>query len=491
MARLTKKQKNAIFKIVSRWAHTMAGTNAPNMTRIRELIDSAYTRQTRSRRVKVGKGKKQRTEWKTTSLKPPVLVTTSSPMAFRIAQSVIRGRLAKKDAVVAAESFGIDPGFIKSLRRDKLICVGDTSHWRRDNSPLYNTWHNTLMPYLTAAKHAMFMPQKDDGDTSSKRTLEKVREDHMRAQLAELNLPAQTLNEQTYALEHNHMRRISGTTRRSTGWGQSSQNMQFGNFFCNNPGADAVAKLADVPWTSTCENATFCRIENADLSGSWSTGSMDSELLLAMLGIKDIKHTWHLELAHETPLCMTFEHTVLLCNERPAIKRNSAGELHCDEGPAVVWPDGSGQYFLDGHALGALGHKIVSAPEDLTLDDINTEPNEEVKRLAIDKFGWGKYLDGIGAQVIDRRDNWVDNTIEALVRIRRVFNRPTWRGQSEEVVHEERKLILSCRSTARQYFLAVPETTRTCEEGQRWMSSGANTDYLAPMNRPVRLVGAS
>lgn len=493
MARLTKKQKSEILKIVGRWAHTIAGTRAPNMERVRELLAVAYKSRTVSRRVQVGKGKRQRSDWKEFRLDPPKIVIVESPMAFRIAQAVLRGRFSKKAATAAAKAFGIDPTFVNSLQRDVMIRFGVHNSWRRDNSAFYETWHDTIMPHLMAVRDYVFLEQ-DREDNSRRRAETRKIVERWKDAVDALGLPEQLRDNRLYELTNNHMTRISGSSRRSSGWGQTSQNLQFGNFFCNDASSDAVAKLGNVPWTNTAEGALHCRLQNAELETNYYTTYFDAELLCSALGIKELKHTWMFELAHEVPLCMTFEKTALICTARPVLKRNAAGELHCDEGPAVAWPDGCGQYYIDGHALGNLGYKIIEKPELLTLDDLNNEPNEEVKRLAIDKFGWGKYLDGIGAKVIDRRENWVDNTIEALVSITQKIDRQGWHGgrwMTQQVDHEERKLILSCRSTARQYFLAVPETTKSCEEGQRWMSSGANSNYLKVMDRPVRLVGAS
>jgi hypothetical protein len=141
-----------------------------------------------------------------------------------------------------------------------------------------------------------------------------------------------------------------------------------------------------------------------------------------------------------------------------------------------------------------LGEKIVDKPETLTLADIQREQNEEVKRIAIEVYGWSRYLEEIGARIVDSRENDVDNTIEALVEIDDTLETTGWangRVVRENTPFKRRKLVLACRSTARQYFLAVPEDINTCEEGQRWLHAGASTDVVELMNYPVRLLGAS
>lgn len=500
MARLKKKQLNAILNIVGRWAHTMAGTNPFDAARVKTILDPVYQRTKVNHKVKVtkGRGKKKRitTKWVNSKLTAPRYICLESPMALRIASAVVRGRLSKKDAVVVARAFGVSPDFIEQLRRDKLLRLGGYRTWRRDNSPLYDSWHETIMPHLKAAQLAVFYsprtPEEDNRQANNSKDEHAIAR-KLKPVIAALNLPAQSGNEESYKLEHNDMVGISGSSRRSSGWGQSAENLQFGNFYCNNSLDSAIAHFGEVPWTSSCADALFSRVSEADLDCTYNTTLLDAELMLSELDITDPKHTWKIELMHAVPLCMTFENTVLLCGTRPIISRNENGEMHCADGAAVAWPDGSGQYYLDGHALGNLGHKIVQRPDLLTIEDINAEPNEEIKRLAIEKFGWGRYLDQIGATVVDRRDNWVDNTVEALVSIKRKVERRTWNRVTpvETITLEQRKLILACRSTGRQYFLAVPEDTKSCEAGQRWMAEGANTEHLAALSLPVRLVGAS
>lgn len=503
MARLKKKQLNAILDIVGRWAHTMAGTNPFDAERVKTILDPVYQSTKVQRRISVtkGRGKKKSTtyKWMRRTLPAPTYICLQSPLALRIAAAVIRGRLSKKDAVVVARAFGMSPDFIAPLRRDKMLRLGGYRTWRRDNSPLYDSWRETIMPHLKAAQLAVFYPPKTPEDETRQQNNNK--DEHALAQklkpaIAARNLPTQSGDETSYKLEHNDMVGISGTSHRRSGWGRSAESLQFGNFYCNNSLDSAISHFGNVPWTSTCSDAMFSRVYETDLDCIHSTTLLDAELMFNALGITDPKHTWKVELMHAVPLCMTFESTVLLCGTRPVIKRNENGEMHCADGAAVSWPDGSGQYYLDGHALGNLGHKIVQRPDLLTIDDINAEPNEEIKRLAIEKYGWGKYLDQIGATVVDRRENWVDNTIEALVSIRRPIQQQRWdhyerRNKIETTYLEQRKLILACRSTGRQYFLAVPEDTESCEAGQRWMAEGANTHALAALSLPVRLVGAS
>lgn len=503
MARLNKKQKDVIFKVATRWAHTLSGTRATNLDRVRELFAAVYPKTT-VKRVKVKEKGKVVTKHKTVKTTPPKLVQLKSPIALLIAQAVLRGRFAKKDARVACNAFNIDSAFINELTtRDTMLRLDDLTYgWRYDSSPLFCTWRDTIMTTLKSALGAAAF----DGSLFALQ-LENSQRDKLFAravkQFSELfaglpqspakNAASMTQAKAIYALQHNDLRVVcspTGGTRR--GWGNSSQQLSYGNFAFND--CTELTNLANVPWSSNCVGALRSRMSGLDPDNTSSTSVVDAEVLCALLGAKDNKVTQSFELLHEVSLSMTFAEHILLCTESPTIKTNANGELHCEDGPAVFWSDGAAQYYIDGHALGQLGRKIVERPETLTLTDINQENNEEVKRIAIQKYGWGRYLDGIGARVIDRRENWVDNTVEALVTMTEHISRSGWnngRWSTEPVPFTKRKMILSCRSTGRLYFPAMPENMRTCEEAQAWMAAGANTDRLSALNRPVRLVGAS
>ena len=492
MAKITKKQQTAISKVIYRWAETLSGTRAPDMEKVRKIFNHVYPLRKGCFSVALEKPtnrRKTRRVW--APLKAPRFVLVKSPMAFKIAQAVIRGYVSKKAAKEACKAFGIADDFLVELRRDKTVEIFKTA---RSSFGWYATqisrvWEGMLLNDTRAAAWAAF----NDGDDASGSLHEEHAEKY--AQWRAL-LPSKHelfRNEGLYALDNNDLLKIclpTGRVRR--GWGNSSNILSFGNFFCNEPSCNGVNRVFFAPWSYSCGTSTRSRMTELELRATWNSTMLDAEILFTLLGVNDVEQTGAVELLHEIPLFMTFQTQVLICAERPVIKRHAANELHCDDGPAVSWPDGAGQYYLDGHALGRLGYKIITAPEQLTSDDIRAENNEEVKRVAIERFGWGRYLAGIGARVLDRRENWVDNTIEAVIRITEQRDQYNWTTKRDEPVEiPQHKMILSCRSTARQYFLAIPDDIHTCEGGQRWMAEGGNTQYVTALSCPARLIGAS
>jgi hypothetical protein len=194
---------------------------------------------------------------------------------------------------------------------------------------------------------------------------------------------------------------------------------------------------------------------------------------------------------------MQFNDAYMILGSRPTVHTNAENNLHRETGPAVQWNDGTGMWFLDGHVLRERGEQIVLRPETLKAEDINNLKNEEERRVAIDRVGWGKFLADNGATVIDRRDNCVDNTIEVLIKQPK-RRKETWAPE------EPLRMVLACRSTGRKYFIAVPKEfgnerfsdtpakeITNCAEAQQWLADGAVTEHLPYANKPLNIVGAS
>lgn len=74
--------------------------------------------------------------------------------------------------------------------------------------------------------------------------------------------------------------------------------------------------------------------------------------------------------------------------------------LHCDNGPAVAWPDGWGIYAFHGVRIPYALRHIVEQPERTTVAEIENEPNVEIRRIMIDQYGPARYVQGSGATVV-------------------------------------------------------------------------------------------
>ncbi|MFI6388544.1 DUF6745 domain-containing protein [Nonomuraea sp. NPDC050547] len=80
--------------------------------------------------------------------------------------------------------------------------------------------------------------------------------------------------------------------------------------------------------------------------------------------------------------------------ERPLSVRLRDGRLHGDDGPAVTFPDGWSVHALDGFVVPGW---VITGP---TPEKIAAEPNVEVRRLAIERLGWGRYIEEAGLRLV-------------------------------------------------------------------------------------------
>lgn len=132
-------------------------------------------------------------------------------------------------------------------------------------------------------------------------------------------------------------------------------------------------------------------------------------------------------------------------------------ELHNESGPAVRYVDGWGAWAINGVQV---DEQVVMRPETQTIQQIRAEENQEVKRVRIERFGWKRYIEEVGATLLDRRRNDVDGTNEALF----------------ELPDDMRAFVGRCRSTGRVYFMEVGDDVATCAQAQQWLvgREGAN-----------------
>ena len=150
------------------------------------------------------------------------------------------------------------------------------------------------------------------------------------------------------------------------------------------------------------------------------------------------------------------------------LNRNADGRLHNETGMALAYPDGWGVWALDGVRV---DEQIVMRPETQTLAQIDSESNEEVRRLRIERFGWPRYIAESNADCIHSRRNDIDGTSEALVRLK----------------DGSVRLLCACRSTGRVYAVGVPREVATCEQAQNWMAGGSTLFA----GRKFNVIGAS
>jgi hypothetical protein len=92
-----------------------------------------------------------------------------------------------------------------------------------------------------------------------------------------------------------------------------------------------------------------------------------------------------------------FERLAVLTDRPAALHRDERDELHCPDGPALAYPDGSAVHAWHGRPVP--GELIARLP-GLRADDITAEPNLELRRIMTESYGLHRYLRDAGGRVV-------------------------------------------------------------------------------------------
>ncbi len=139
---------------------------------------------------------------------------------------------------------------------------------------------------------------------------------------------------------------------------------------------------------------------------------------------------------------------------------------HNDTGPFCRWRDGSALYSIHGVRVPAW---LIEFPDQLTVEKIDAEANAEVRRVMLDRYGYGRYLRDAGATVLDACLDEIGQPIRLLRR---------------EIPNDEAIVMVELVNstvdpdgTRRTYLAAVPPTITSAIEARNWRC------YLEPGER--------
>ena len=134
------------------------------------------------------------------------------------------------------------------------------------------------------------------------------------------------------------------------------------------------------------------------------------------------------------------------------LARDERGRLHSIAGPAVAYPDGWAIYAVHGVRV---PEQVITAPQTLTIKQIEYETNAEVRRVMVERFGMERFILESGAQLVHtdecgalyRKELSQD---EPLVAVHVVNSTPEPDG------------------SVKKYILRVPPTIQTAREAVAW-----------------------
>lgn len=465
--KLSKAKKTIIKEVNERWLLTIFG-GQPDIKKASECIFAGYAN---------GIGAYKYYD----PVKQPKIHVVSSPLAFGIAHALKRGRMTKRFVRDLCMRANIDYSQFHTIRRDRGI------PWRE----VVPSWYTDVRTEFSRT----WLRAVDDAHRSLEETratdVEKptgIR--HRRwggAQNPIIDFRINNLN--SFALIARST--LSDVNPSYADVGTSTKNADVRSFL------DKVLlhKSTTLKTINTLADAYRGKLEELKdgINDQPQTGlfmraemtAADAEIAMRLLGVTDLKFTWEYEFFHHATAFAAFEDSCIILAARPTMRHDEDGELHSENSAAVEWPDGTKLWFNHGHIVDEFGRQIVTEPERLSIKQILAIDNEETRRVAIDRYGWDRFITEADCLVLDRRENDVDNTIEMLVGMPVIPSRG-WSRPSN-------KMVLFCRSTGRRYFLSVPNDITTCEGAQNWMSNSGTLEHNAVpyANNRIRLVGAS
>lgn len=151
--------------------------------------------------------------------------------------------------------------------------------------------------------------------------------------------------------------------------------------------------------------------------------------------------------------CFVVTQYEIVCLERPAI-HHQGDRLHNDAGPAVSWP-GEEYYFYRG--VQVPDSYVIERPETITIHDIDTERNREVKRIKIERYGYERFMKDGGAKKVAED--------ETGTLWRRKLNA---HGGENLFMVEVVNGSPEPDGTFKHYWLRVPPTVTSAKEAVAW-----------------------
>jgi len=169
----------------------------------------------------------------------------------------------------------------------------------------------------------------------------------------------------------------------------------------------------------------------------------------------------------------------VICSKPLFIKRDEQGRLHSLDSPAVEWKNGDKHFFVKG--IEVPDHWVTGK---VTVEDIQKAENAELRRIALEIYGYKNYIVDIGAKKI-AEDEWGElyrvemPDDEPLVVVSMLNSTPELtEAMGLEQRQEFRETELNKRGEwYKRYILRVPPDTKTPLEGLAWTFQMKPEDY--------------
>ena len=164
-----------------------------------------------------------------------------------------------------------------------------------------------------------------------------------------------------------------------------------------------------------------------------------------------------IDVARECGWCWLYADIAIVADRPALIKLDATGGLHAEDGPALAYRDGFSIHALHGVRV---ERWMIDRPGRITVADVESQTNAEVRRALVERMGHQRYLRLSGGVPVARDET--GTLWRRRLPDRRGEGRRAW--CFVEVVNGTRE----ADGTYRHYFLSVPPTMRAAREAVAW-----------------------
>jgi hypothetical protein len=161
-----------------------------------------------------------------------------------------------------------------------------------------------------------------------------------------------------------------------------------------------------------------------------------------------------------------------MVSDRPEVLTVDAeNRPHGESGPSHRWRDGWSLWHWHGVRIAEAQRHIVENPERITVAEIESETNAEIRRVMIERFGAARYVSESGATVLDTLP--ADHALVGL-RTARLLRKQV--ADDEPIVYVD--LLNSTPEpdgTTRRYMLRVDPNAYDGDAGRFTQAAAAST----------------
>ena len=223
---------------------------------------------------------------------------------------------------------------------------------------------------------------------------------------------------------------------------------------------------------------TYYRYMGGQLwAGGWWWGGARTSFFRDVCNLDLPGDTWDRARAYEGTIesaCWWWPHRrfVMVCERPVAIHRELADpdvergwgshRLHCEDGPAVVWPDGWGVWSW--HGVRVPQH-VIEDPASITAAEVLAEENAEVRRVMVERMTPERFLAESDAKPVQQDD------YGKLWRVDMPDDEPL-------VMVELLNSTVEPDGNRKIYFLRVDPNCRTALEAVAWTFDQKPEEYV-------------